>query len=111
MLPARKNILYCKPPYLLKYATGKWSLVIDVVSAGEKIELTTLQYSDGEYKKSLVVINDLPFYVGADIWELAYGCVLMTLNHTTLQSHPANQLWLEWKEACNQNLVRLTGSE
>ena len=97
MLPARKNILYCKPPYLLKFPTGKWSLITTVESRGEKIELSSLQLDDGECKARTVLLDELPYYVGADIWELPYGSVLMTLNHPTLKLHPANQLWSEWR--------------
>jgi hypothetical protein len=97
MLPARKNILYCKPPYLLKHPTGKWSLITDVESRGDKIELSALQVNQGQYETQSMTIDDMPFYVGADIWELAYGSVLMTLDHPTLKMHPANQLWSEWR--------------
>ena len=102
MLPTRKNILYCKPPYLMKCPSGKWSLVTDVESRGEKIELTSLQVEEGEFKTQSVALEDMPFYVVADIWELAYGCVLMTLNHPTLEMHPANQLWSQWRKSKSQ---------
>ena len=106
MLPARKNILYCKPPYLLKYPTGKWTLITGVKSRGEKLELISARIEEGEFKTDTIRLDDMPYYVGADIWELPYGSVLMTLNHPTLEKHPAGQLWSEWRnhtsEVCQE---------
>ena len=96
MLPSIKNICECKPPFLLKHSTGDWSVIIKILDNDKELRFITLYTDNNEYLQSNFTTSEKPFYVGADIWELNFGSVIMTLSHPTLTKHPATKLWHDW---------------
>ena len=99
LLISQKNILEFKQPFLLVHPAADWLVVIVISNAVNGLKLTILEEADNTFKKREINIYTVPFYVGADIWELDYGTVLMGLNHSTLVDHPAINLWKRWKLA------------
>ena len=95
MLISNKAINNVNPPFLLRSATGKWTLVSKITETENCLKLEAVESNNGNFNMRSINLNELPFYVGADIWELEYGSVIMTLNHPSLHDHPANTLW-EW---------------
>lgn len=96
MLISKKIIQKTNPPFLLLSATGEWALVLKVTETSNGLMLEVLESNNGEFVTRSINLNEEPFYVGADIWELEYGSVLMTLNHQSLYEHPAQTLWKQW---------------
>ena len=97
MLPTQKDIADCRPPFLLKYPSGDWSVITKIMKHKEEITFHTLYTELSELLQSKITIKEKPFYVGADIWELNYGSIIMTLKHPTLAEHPATKLWNKFK--------------
>lgn len=98
LLPSNKNILNALPPFLMKHPDGKWSLVIRITKSDNSLELIILHLDECTFTQRKILLTTPPFHVGADIWELDYGSVLMTLSHPTLSSHPATSLWQRWQQ-------------
>jgi hypothetical protein len=96
VLSSQKNILEYRPPFLMESPTGVWTLVVKIVSTDNSLKLLIVHDENGEFEQRSFIVTEPPFYVGADVWELEYGSVLMTLNHPSLHDHPANQLWEKW---------------
>ena len=96
MLLSKKELFDCNPPFLIKFANGKWSLAVKISILNNNIKLLIVQTENGELLKRYFEISEPPFYVGAEVWELEYGSVLMTLNHPSLDNHPAKKLWEKW---------------
>ncbi len=96
MLISKKNILECNPPFLMELPNNKWQLVGQITLVGERYSVTIIEKDDGNFTKRIINLDEAPFYVGEDVWELNYGSTLMTLNHKSLDDHPAKQLWQEY---------------
>lgn len=99
MLVSKKEINNANPPFLLTSATKSWVLVSKVSESNNCLTLEIVEIKNGKFNVRSISLNELPFYVGADIWELEYGSVIMTLNHPSLHDHPANTLWEQWIES------------
>lgn len=98
MLASKKDISTADFPLLMQASNGDWSLVSKISTSSAGVSFEILEKRNGKYAKRSISQLEPPFYVGADIWELNYGTTLMTLNHKTLEAHPARQLWQDWKE-------------
>ena len=96
MLISKKAIHNVNPPFLLRLATGKWTLVSKITESENCLKLEVVENKNGNFCVRSISLNEQPFYVGADIWELEYGSVLMTLKHSSLNDHPAQTLWERW---------------
>ena len=96
MLISKKSIHNVNPPFLLCSAKGKWTLVSKITETEKGLKLEVVENKNRKFCMRFIYLNEQPFYVGADIWELEYGFVLMTLNHTSLDDHPAQTLWEQW---------------
>ena len=103
MLPSTKDIFETKPPYLLEHPAGDWSLVIEILNVDKGLKLTSLFLKNNKFLQRDIIIDEPPFYVGADVWELEYGTILMTLDHPTLSEHPAKTMWNKWKITLRQD--------
>ena len=99
MLPSKKEISESSPPYLLKHPNGDWSLVTKVIDSKKGQKLVLLYIKNNKFKQREVEIKEPLFYVGADVWELEFGSILMTLDHPTLFNHPAMTLWKQWQNS------------
>jgi len=102
MLPSIKDILKCNPPYLLQYPSGDWSLVIKIVQFNGNLKLTILDMESDNFTQRNITLIEPPFYVAANVWELEYGSVVMTLDHPTLLDHPAKNIWDKWIKTNNK---------
>ena len=80
----------------MEYPNGDWFLVTEIIKADSIQKLVIVYRKDDEFKQRCVDIAEPLFYVGADVWELEFGSILMTLEHPTLLDHPAMKLWMEW---------------
>ncbi len=96
MLISKKAIYNANPPFLLTLATKSWVLVSKVSESNNCLTLEIVEIKNGNFNVRSIDLNELPFYVGEDIWELEYGSVIMTLNHPSLHDHPAKTLWEQW---------------
>ena len=97
MLNQRKNILTVQPPILQVLANGKWHLISNITQTGpQNFVCECIRKSNNEFESYQRTINEVPFHVAADIWELEYGIQLMTLMHSSLNDHPARTLWQDW---------------
>ncbi len=96
MLISDKDICKSNPPFLLQSATSEWTLVSKISGSNNNLKLAIVERKNGGFSQRTLELNDPPFYVGADVWELEYGSRLMTLNHPSLIDHPARKIWKEW---------------
>jgi hypothetical protein len=96
MLISKKVIHNTTPPFLFLSAMKKWNLVSKISETYSCLRLELIENKNGVFNLRYLNLNEVPFYVGADIWELEYGSVLMTLNHPSLHDHPAITLWEQW---------------
>ncbi len=103
MLISDKDILISNPPFLLEFATNEWTLVSKISGSNNNLKLEIVERKNGVFSQRTLELNDPPFYVGADIWELEYGSRLMTLNHQSLIDHPARKIWKEWLVHINKD--------
>ena len=103
MLPSKKDILKCSPPFLMELPTGEWSLIINVAEVNGFLKLDIVNMKKGVLKQRAIELTEQPFYVGADVWELNYGSVLMTLEHPSLLGHPARKIWEAWLASKNSD--------
>ena len=83
----------------MEHPAGDWSLIINIARVNEGLKLTVLYMNDNKFLQRDIFIDVPPFYVGADVWELDHGTVLMTLEHPTLIEHPAKTIWEKWKRS------------
>jgi hypothetical protein len=96
MLISQKDILECNPPFLMRLSNSAWQLVENVVLHEARYCLTIIEKIDGKFSKRLIQLDEAPFHVGEDVWELDYGSTLMTLRHESLTEHPAKQVWQDY---------------
>ena len=97
MLNQRKDILAAQPPILQVLANGEWHLISNITQTGpQSFACQCIRKSANEIEQYQRTINEVPFHVAADIWELEYGVQLMTLMHSSLNNHPARILWRDW---------------
>ncbi|MEM7401612.1 MAG: hypothetical protein AAF304_06650 [Pseudomonadota bacterium] len=96
MLNSPNDILDHQPPFIFVSADKSWLLISEIKKLEDCIELTVIEKKNSEFSKRTVRLDETPFHVGAEIWELNYGATLMTLNHSSLSQHPATLLWQEW---------------
>ena len=81
----------------MEHPAGDWSLVININKVNEGLNLNVLYMDNDQFLQRDILIDVPPFYVGADVWELDHGSVLMTLKHPSLSEHPAKIMWEKWK--------------
>ncbi len=96
MLITQKGLLNSSSPFLMQTATRGWLLVESITLHEGVLKLAIIEKIEERFSKRIMQLDETPFYVGADVWELNYGTTLMTLNHETLAEHPAMLLWQEW---------------
>lgn len=96
MLISQNDILQCTPPFLMQSASNDWLLVDKICVEGENYILSILEMSADEFIQRSILLNEAPFHVGAEVWELEYGATLMTLQHASVADHPARRLWQKW---------------
>lgn len=96
MLITQKNILECNPPYVMELSNNTWQLVEQITLIEERYSLTIIEKDDEKISKRIIYLDETPFHVGEEVWELNYGSTLMTLNHKSLDGHPAKQVWQEY---------------
>ena len=100
MLNQRVDILEAHPPLLLSMPGNAWHLVISLEKiTEEKYHCTCIKQQDDSIQQYMKEISETPFHVGDGIWELSYGCELMTLLHSNLADHPATLLWQQWHKS------------
>jgi hypothetical protein len=99
MLNQRIDILEAQPPLLLSIPSNTWHLIISIEKiAEEKYHCHCIKQQDDSIQQYTQEINETPFHVGDGIWELSYGCELMTLLDNSLNDHPATILWKQWSK-------------
>lgn len=99
MLISKEEIGTFTPPFILRTATGKWTLVSKVIRVESNLKLEIIENKNGNFCVRSIDLKEEPFYVGEGVWELEYGSVIMSLNHQSLDDHPANALWTQWLSA------------
>lgn len=100
MLNQRKDILSVQPPFLQVAANGEWHLIRSITQTGpQAFVCECIRKLNQEFKQYQRTIDEVPFHVAADIWELEYGIQLMTLMHSSLNDHPAQAMWQEWRRS------------
>ena len=95
MLISKKDISTIQPPLLMQTSDSNWKLVLKAKTS-TTFDIEILERESDEFVTRIITQKEPPFYVGEDIWELNYGATLMTLNHQSLNEHPAQQLWKDW---------------
>lgn len=96
MLITKKDLLNSRPPFLMKSAAGEWLLIEKIQSSAIGLNLTIIEKVDSKFCKRTIQLDEVPFYVGADVWELNYGATILALEDDSLKGHAANELWQEW---------------
>lgn len=96
MLNSPDNILDHHPPFIFVSAKSEWLLIAEIKQVENRIELMVIEKMNNEFSERIIRLEEKPFHVGAEIWELNYGATLKTLNHASLLQHPATLLWQEW---------------
>ena len=97
MLNQRKEITEAIPPLLLTIPSGNFHLIAEIKKIeSDKYLCTCISKKDGELLQYDHYINDSPFHIAENIWELHYGIEIKTLLESELSEHPAKQLWQEW---------------
>ena len=96
MLNSPKNILDHQPPFVFSSTNEEWRLIVKIEQVEGKINLMVVEKKNDTFNTRVISLDETPFHVGADVWELNYGATIMTLNHSSLDNHPAKQLWQEW---------------
>ena len=97
MLNQRKDILSARPPLLLVLSNGDWHLIARIKKTGQQTFVCDCVRKSAEaFEQYQRRIEEMPFHVAADIWELEYGAQIMTLMHESLRDHPARMLWQDW---------------
>ena len=93
MLNQRVDILEARPPLLFSMPGIAWHLIINLEKiTEEKYLCTCIKQQDNSIQQYVKEISETPFHVGDGIWELSYGCELMTLLDSNLAGHPAKML-------------------
>jgi len=95
MLISKKDISSVQLPMLMQTSNRNWKLVLKTKTSAT-FDIEILERVNDEFITRVISQDEPPFYVGEDVWELDYGTTLMTLNHESLATHPAHQLWKEW---------------
>lgn len=96
MLISKKNILETNPPFLMALTNNQWQIVAQITLLDERYKLTIIEKIDGKFTKRILQLDETPYHVGVDVWELNYGATLMTLKHESLADHPAKGMWQEF---------------
>ncbi|MDW3094097.1 MAG: hypothetical protein R8G33_00320 [Gammaproteobacteria bacterium] len=98
MLNQRIDILEAQLPLLLSMPDNTWHLIIDIKKlAPESYLCSCIRQLDNAIQEYAQELSQDPFHVGEGIWELDYGCMLVTLLDDTLNDHPAKKLWQQWR--------------
>ena len=98
MLNQRRDITAVQPPFIMTVPNAAWHLIIaSQKTSAHAMTLTCVKQEDGQWIEYQQQLNEQPFHVAEDIWELSYGVEIMTLNHSSLAQHPASELWRLWK--------------
>ena len=97
MLNQRKDISEVSPPLLLTFPTGNFHLItsIEYIETNHYV-CNCVKRLEGDFIHYQHHINDVPFYVAENIWELKFGVEIMTLLESDLINHPATRIWQEW---------------
>tara|TARA_R110002096_G_scaffold307865_2_gene502576 strand:+ start:584 stop:886 length:303 start_codon:yes stop_codon:yes gene_type:complete len=98
MLNQRLDIQEAQLPLLVTMPDDTWHLVIRIEKVNESFRCTCIRQQDDSIQNYFYEITDTPFHVGSGIWELGYGCEVMTLLDDSLISHPAMLLWKQWSK-------------
>jgi hypothetical protein len=96
MLITKKDILNSRPPFLLKSAAGEWLLIEKIQSSEIGLTLSVIEKVNSKYCQRTIELDETPFHVGADVWELNYGATIVALEDDSLRGHAAIELWQEW---------------
>lgn len=97
MLNQRKEITEATPPLLLTTPNGNFHLIAEITKIDSgKYACNCINKKEGELIQYQHEINDTPFHIAENIWELNYGVEIKTLLESDLSEHPARQLWQEW---------------
>ena len=98
MLNQRRNITAVQPPFIMTVPNADWHLIIAIQTAGtHALTLSCVKQEHDQWVEYQQQLDEQPFHVAEDIWELSYGVEIMTLNHSSLANHPATELWRAWK--------------
>ncbi len=97
MLNQRIDIVDAPLPLLLSMPGDTWHLIIKIEKlSDDEFCCSCLRQSDNSIEEYTQDIHETPFHVGDGIWELSYGSELVTLLDSSLNDHPAKQLWQQW---------------
>ena len=82
---------------------NKWHIILGIShSSGQPYSCRCIKSTENTFELFDNAIEEEPFYVAEDIWELSYGVQLMTLHHASLKDHPAMRLWQQWQSQENK---------
>ena len=99
MLNNRKDIIHAKLPLLLLAPNNSWELIVTLEKiAADQYKGLFIRVTGEQLEARELSIQEAPFHVAADIWELQYGVQIMTLDHDTLRNHPASEAWQRWQQ-------------
>ncbi len=96
MLNSPNNILDHNPPFIFVSANNEWLLIAKIEQVEGALNLKVVEKKNDTFSTRVIRLDETPFHVGAEIWELNYGATIKTLNHSSLVKHPATLLWQEW---------------
>ena len=98
MLNQRIDIISAQPPLLMTIPNSPWHLIVRIERVSSALfTIDCIKEEDGQLSTYQQTLHEEPFHVAENIWELTYGVEIMTLKHSSLSGHPANQLWQKWK--------------
>ena len=98
MLNQRRNILDVPAPFIMTVPNADWHLIVALKeNETQQLTLSCVKQEQGKLIEYQKLIDERPFHVAEDIWELSYGVEIMTLNHRSLAQHPAVEIWRLWK--------------
>ena len=99
MLNQRIDICSATPPFLLSIPGNVWHLVITIEkSQQDKYICHCISHEGDNFNTYIHELQEPPFHVAENIWELSYGVEIMTLMDSSLSDHPARKLWQQWKQ-------------
>ena len=101
MLITQKDINDAQAPFILENPTGDWKLVVNILRTENQFTVEVVDSNQSELSIRTIELEDVPFYVGADIWELEYGTRLIKLDRKSEPLHPAYKLWKKWLKKIN----------
>lgn len=93
MLNNRKDILAVKSPLLQIMPDQSWHIILKMIQLNNgDITCDCIKTDKNQILSFSNTLEEPPFYVAEDIWELSYGVQIMSLMHDSLKDHPARQL-------------------